>query len=127
MTSKRQSTTAKITLKALTLIRVALLYGEGVIVRYKGREYGVIGITRDGAFEVYGSDQLIPIARCTIRKGTTAAIEDENGSGWTTSDHSFPVEIASLDSVRQSWLAVNRMRLWFDSGIDTHHMQNQAS
>jgi hypothetical protein len=106
----RASTTAKITRRALTLIGVALLYGEGVIVRFRGREYGVIGITPGRQFRVFGSDELIPIAACTIRKGTTEAIDQENnGVSWYSSDPFAPVAIASLESVAHMWRSVQRM------------------
>jgi hypothetical protein len=89
------------------MIGVALLYGEGVIVRYRGKEYGVIGIARGQAFRVLDSDELIPIARCTIRKETTETIDQDNcGVTWFASDPFYPCSIASLESVAQTWRSV---------------------
>jgi hypothetical protein len=76
------STTAKITKAALEAIDLSLSRGEGVIVRHKGVEYGIIPtslnlchsyrcMTANGEFSMESVEWLL---KSTIRKGTVDAI-----------------------------------------------------
>ena len=65
--AKRQSTTAKITKKAKQLIEgYVTRTGNGVIIRYRGKE---VGVTAENL------DTLPPASECTIRKTTIATLE----------------------------------------------------
>lgn len=69
---KRQSTTAKLTLTTLACIDQDCRNGNGVIVRCKGVEYGVLQV-----FSMFGKTRLycyggavLDAAQCTIPKTT---------------------------------------------------------
>jgi hypothetical protein len=70
---KRQSTTSKITANLVRLITAHCSNGDGVIVRFKGKEYGVIEFNPfNGKFMTIEGCYLIP-ALCTVRKGLPSA------------------------------------------------------
>lgn len=75
----RQSTTARITSAICRMIDVSLIDDDGVVIRYKGTEYGVIG-NEGGSFVVidtYGNRSVIPakeVRNCTIRKLTILSL-----------------------------------------------------
>jgi hypothetical protein len=79
MTIKRQSTTAKITASLLATIKDCLQHGEGVIVRFKGQEYGVIDISFGWLLTYCPSGQvgMLDPAQCTIRKGLQDAVKTD--------------------------------------------------
>ena len=79
---KRQSTTAKITRGIAEAIQTATLAGDGVIVRFKGRELGIERVCDDGRTGVYYDHDLgvnchIALSLCTVRKATIEAIHRE--------------------------------------------------
>ena len=63
----RPSTTQKITKKIIGNLTNIFLHGDGLIVRYKGKEYGAIGFF-DGCFTTIEGVTL-EASKCTIRKG----------------------------------------------------------
>ncbi len=70
---KRQSTTAKVTIATATLIERDCEAGISVIIRYRGKELGCVGVVRAGKrtlFKVRETSALIPRENCTIRKDT---------------------------------------------------------
>lgn len=80
---KRQSTTAKLTAATIRLIAAAHARGEGVIIRWRGREYGTMRLSDDRTtilcIAADGSQHLIKIADRpvpTIRKATIDALHD---------------------------------------------------
>jgi hypothetical protein len=75
---KRQSTTAKVTLSHVKHIESDIANGNGVIVRYSRKTFGVIGVERIGKsvfFRVHETSTLIPRNGCTINKATIDAWE----------------------------------------------------
>jgi len=85
-TPKRQSTTSKITRKAYYAIvhyfASNLADNPGLIVRYKGKEYGVVGASQERLYTLEGV-VLFPY-HCTIRKGTLASCEADMGLVFTS-------------------------------------------
>lgn len=81
---KRQSTTAKITAATVRLIAAAHARGEGVIIRYRGREYGTLRLSEDRTLALCiaadGSQHWVKIVggrpTPTIRKATIDALHD---------------------------------------------------
>jgi len=74
--NKRQSTTAKITLKHVESIEKDTKNGNGVLIRYRRKTLGVIGVERINGkvfFKVRETSTLIPRIGCTIRKTTIDA------------------------------------------------------
>lgn len=81
---KRQSTTAKITLATIELLKSATDAGEGVIIRYRGVEMGLEQVDGKMGFARYGDGPLLAVllTHCTIRKTTVAQLEAcHNDSG----------------------------------------------
>ncbi len=73
MTIKRQSTTAKVTIAQSRSIARDCDNGDGVIVRYRKQELGVVGVETIGGkvfFRVRETSALLPREACTIRKST---------------------------------------------------------
>jgi len=68
LTNKRQSTTAKVTKLTKLLIRQDVINGNGVIVRYKGEELGIVDVLGDWLVDTEGT--MVHYSRCTIRKTT---------------------------------------------------------
>lgn len=64
----RYSTTAKLTRLTLACIKQDILNGNGVIVRYKGVEHGIVDILGDWIVDHLGT--MIHWKSCTIRKDT---------------------------------------------------------
>lgn len=76
--TKRTSTTAKITLKHVENIKKDIENGNGVIIRYRRKTLGVVGVERIGGkvfFRVRETSTLIPRIGCTISKATIDAWE----------------------------------------------------
>lgn len=80
---KRQSTTAKLTAATVRLIAAAHARGEGVIIRFRGQEYGTMQLSDDRTtilcIAADGSQHLIKIVgrpAPTIRKATIDALHD---------------------------------------------------
>jgi len=61
------STTAKVTKKSIPNLVNIFLHGDGLIVRFKGIEYGAIGYFQ-GAFTTI-EGVVLDATKCTIRKG----------------------------------------------------------
>lgn len=72
MTIKRQSTTAKITRLTLACIKQDIINGNGVVVRYKGQEHGIVDLLGGWLVDIDGT--MIPYASCTIRKATLSCL-----------------------------------------------------
>ena len=76
---KRQSTTAKVTRETAKLIgRYTESTGSGVMIRYKGEHFGVVGTFEDDRFFQfhrgdYPTDAMA--SHCTILKSTLAALK----------------------------------------------------
>ena len=76
MRTKRQSTTKKVSKRDALLIAFRTFYGEGVIVRQAGKEFGVtdvIVIKGKMHFLTY-ENVTLPAASCTIPKATIATL-----------------------------------------------------
>lgn len=76
--TKRQSTTAKITLSHVKNIESDISNGNGVLIRYRRTTLGVVGVERIGKgvfFRVRETSTLIPRIGCTISKATIVAWE----------------------------------------------------
>lgn len=74
--SKRQSTTAKVTLSHVKNIESDISNGSGVLVRYRRQTLGVLGVERIGGkvfFRVRETSTLIPRIGCTVSKATVNA------------------------------------------------------
>jgi hypothetical protein len=70
--TKRQSTTSKITAQLCRLIAAHCANGDGVIVRFKGKEYGVLSVCWEGGSEYSLATiegELLFASKCTVRKG----------------------------------------------------------
>ncbi len=72
---KRQSTTAKLTLSTIRCIAQDVRNGNGVIVRYKGQEVGIVDVLQRGNtaslwLAVLFSGGVVRLSECTIRKAT---------------------------------------------------------
>ena len=72
--AKRQSTTKKVTRADIRTMAKCFSRGEGVIVRYKGREYGAFAFDGYGDLVTAEGVHLTP-STCTIRKGLTEAVD----------------------------------------------------
>lgn len=70
--AKRQSSTVKVTLRVIELIRKACSAGEGVIVRFRGRELGIVETNGRGGLCYGGGDVLL--TGCTIPRSTVAVL-----------------------------------------------------
>jgi len=72
---KRQSTTAKITKTTVQAIAQDVRNGNGVIVRYKGQEVGIVDVLQRGNtaslwLAVLFGGGVVRLSECTIRKAT---------------------------------------------------------
>ena len=69
---KRQSTTSKVTLATLARIAQDCTNGTGVIVRHRGREYGVVGV--EGQYLCTLEGATLFYRDCTILRTTIFAL-----------------------------------------------------
>ena len=77
--TKRQSTTAKVTMETYRLIAASVRGGNGVIVRYRGEELGVVDTDDRGGIPCLVCDGescrfYVSAKRCTIRKTTVETL-----------------------------------------------------
>ncbi len=70
---KRQSTTKKVSKSDAKTIRQACKLGEGIIVRFKGKEYGVVSV--DGTTAETWEGVGLDLRQCTVRKATLPTFE----------------------------------------------------
>ena len=69
----RYSTTAKITLASRLSILLHTRKGDGVIVRLRGVEYGIIAVVPHSWIAIDVEGREIDLRQCTIRKGLPTA------------------------------------------------------